>query len=192
MCSCSVAHSSAVGWRHHLSLRLCSLCNERCWNCLLLIILSFRFLLWTCRQLFLFLLRQPFQFIVLFFLVKCAILKFPFVSVLLIYFVVFAPVCICMLPFLSLLHLVNHTSSHHDSFVDFIFTPFCTLFITSMQDLTLTNTRSTYINFHSTLCAVLITRPGIPHSLLSELILGNPRVFFFLLHPDVIERREWN
>jgi hypothetical protein len=99
---------------------------------------------------------------------------------LLIYVVRSASVYIFILSFLSWPCIINHASSHHNFFVAPIFTPLptlSTLFTTNMQDLTLTNTCSVLIIFHSSASGTLITRLNIPHSLASRVHFWNPSFF---------------
>lgn len=107
----------------------------------------------------------------------CEIEVSPFFSVLLIYFARSASVYIFIFSFLSWPHIINHTSSHHKFSVAAIFTPLPRLFTTYMQDVTLTNTRSLLIIFHSSACGTLITLLSIPHSLASRVHSWNPSFF---------------
>jgi hypothetical protein len=84
-----------------------------------------------------------------------------------------ASVYIFILPFLSWPHIINHTSSHHHSFVASIFSTF----ITNRQDVTLTNARSVLIIFHSSACGTLIARRSVPHSLAPRVHSWNPSFF---------------
>lgn len=100
-----------------------------------------------------------------------------FFSILLIHFTRSTSVYIFIFSFLSWPHIINHTSSHHKFSVAPIVTPFPALFTTNMQDVTLTNTRSLLITFHSSACGTLITLLSIPHSLASRVHSWSPSFF---------------
>ena len=106
----------------------------------------------------------------------CKIEVSPFFSVFLIYLAISASVYISILSFPSWPRIINHTSSHLNFSAAPIFIPLPTLFTTYMQDVTLTNTRSLLIIFHSSACGTLITPLGI-HSVASRVHSWNPSFF---------------